>query len=42
MIAWAMISVRMWESLTIERSWAQGQYIARIQQTLNRMLFTSS
>jgi AcrR family transcriptional regulator len=39
--AWAMISVRMWENLTIERGWSQTQYIARIQQTLNRMLLNS-
>ncbi|MBA3872842.1 MAG: TetR/AcrR family transcriptional regulator [Anaerolineae bacterium] len=36
--AWAMVSIRMWENLTIERGWTQQQYIARTQQTLKRML----
>jgi AcrR family transcriptional regulator len=39
--AWAMISIRMWENLTIERGWSQEQYIARTQQTLKQMLLKS-
>ena len=39
--AWAQLSIRMWENLTIERGWSQQQYIARTQQTLKQMLLKS-
>jgi AcrR family transcriptional regulator len=35
---WALISIRNWEHLTIERGWTQDQYIVRIKMILNRAL----
>ena len=33
---WAMLSVTLWENLTIERGWTQAQYISRMQEVLKR------
>jgi AcrR family transcriptional regulator len=38
---WGMLSVNIWENLTIERGWSQSQYITRIQTALKRILTRS-
>ncbi len=31
-LLWTMLSIRNWESLTIERGWSTGRYVGRMQQ----------
>jgi AcrR family transcriptional regulator len=33
---WGMLSVTLWENLTIERGWSQAQFIARMQDVFRR------
>ncbi|MGH3146929.1 MAG: TetR/AcrR family transcriptional regulator [Rubrobacter sp.] len=37
-LLWTMLSIRNWESLTIERGWATGRYIERMQELTRRSL----
>lgn len=37
-LLWAMLSIRNWESLTIECGWSQEQYVRRIQELSKRAL----
>jgi AcrR family transcriptional regulator len=39
---WALMSVEVWERLTIERGWSNKQYIDHLQQTIERALLASS
>ena len=36
---WGMLSVNVWENLTIDRGWSQAQYIARMQTALERTIY---
>ncbi len=35
---WAMLSIEVWERLTIEHGWSQEQYIERLQQAIKQVL----
>lgn len=35
---WTMLSVRNWESLTVERGWSQERYVGRMKELLKRDL----
>jgi AcrR family transcriptional regulator len=37
-LMWTMLSIRNWESLTIERGWSTGRYVDRMQELLKRAL----
>ncbi len=39
-LLWTMLSIRNWESLTIERGWSTSQYVERMQ-TLARRAFVN-
>ena len=35
-LLWTMLSIRNWESLTIECGWSQGQYVDRVRELARR------
>lgn len=35
-LLWTMLSIRNWESLTIERGWSTGRYVRRMQELVRR------
>jgi len=37
-LMWTMLSIRNWESLTIECGWSTNQYVRRMQKLLKRTL----
>jgi AcrR family transcriptional regulator len=39
---WALLSVEVWERLTIERGWSNEQYIDHLQQAIERALLAPS
>jgi AcrR family transcriptional regulator len=34
---WSMMSISIWENLTLERGWMPGEYVSRMQVALKRM-----
>ena len=41
-LLWAMLSIRNWEHLTIERGWSQEQYVDRMQELVKRAFVRGS
>jgi hypothetical protein len=39
---WAMLSIEVWERLTIEHGWSNDQYIKRMQWVIERALLRTS
>ena len=37
-LMWTMLSVRFWESLTVECGWTQDRYVSRMRELLKRAL----
>jgi len=35
-LLWTMLSIRNWESLTIERGWPNDRYVSRVQELTKR------
>jgi len=41
-LLWTMLSIRNWESLTLERGWPPGRYVARMQELTKRAFVRGS
>ena len=41
-LLWTMLSIRNWESLTIERGWSTTQYVCRMQELTRRTFVQGS
>ncbi len=41
-LLWTMLSIRNWESLTIERGWATHRYVGRMQELTKRAFVRGS
>ena len=41
-LLWTMLSIRNWESLTLERGWPTSQYVARMQELTKRVFVRGS
>ena len=41
-LLWTMLSIRNWESLTIERGWATERYVGRMQELTKRTFVRGS
>lgn len=41
-LLWGLLSVGLWEDLTMERHWSQRQYLERMQAALQRILVKTS
>jgi len=41
-ILWSMISISVWENLTLERGWSSDEYISRMKVTLKRLFISKN
>ena len=41
-LLWTMLSIRNWESLTIERGWSTSRYVDRMQELTKRAFVQGS
>ncbi len=41
-LLWTMLSIRNWESLTLERGWPTSRYVARMQELTKRVFVRGS